>query len=177
MIELMVAIGIIAIIVSIGLPSLLKYRQRAQLGNATREVYGGLQKAKMEATRHNRLCVFKLGPLNFDGTAYDWHVFRDEDRDFVFDAGTDTFVIGYIGDDYPGVLLDNDKSAGGNDFPDADDGTPALAFGPDGLPVRILAGNLIIDSGSIFFKDSGDDGREVNVSLVGNIQITKYKAN
>ena len=175
MIELMVVIAAIAIIVSIAIPSLLSYRQKAQLGKASRDIYAGLQRAKMEATRNNRYCVFSFSPLNEAGTTYEFHIFVDnsDPRNFVFDAGVDTFVTGFRQVKYPGVLLDNDFGGGsGLTFP-TDTGQPVIAFAPDGLPKK-LDGTL--SSGSLYFNDGGKNGRQIGVSVAGSIQITQYKA-
>ena len=174
--ELLVVIGTIAIIVSIGLPSFLSYRQKAQLGKATRDIYAGLQRAKMEATRNNRFCVFDFSPETVDGVTYEFHVFIDESDplNYVYDPGTDRFVTGFRQVNYPGVELDNDYGGGtGMTFP-TDTGTPTMAFAPDGLPKK-LDGSLT--SGSLYFNDGGENGREISVSLAGSVQITQYKAN
>ena len=179
MVELLLVIGMIAIIVSFGLPSLMSYRSKAQVGKATRDVFGGLQRAKMEAARNNRFCVFSFTPANIDGVVYDFHVFIDESdpRNYEFNAGVDTFITGYQQQDYPGVELDNDFGGGtGIDFPT--DSEPnnfrVIAFAPDGIP-KNRDGTLA--SGSLYFNNGKDVGRQIRVSPVGNVQIIQYKAN
>lgn len=179
--ELLLVIGMIAIIVSIGMPSLLKYRSKAQLGEATREVFGGLQKAKMEAIRNNRFCVFSFNPKNINGVDYSFHVFIDESdpRNHEFDAGVDTFVTGYRQQDYPGVELDDDYGGGTGIVFEADsnpNNLPVIAFAPDGIPKK-LPPSSSLNSGSLYFTDGKENGREISVSAVGNVQITQYKAN
>ena len=176
LIELLMVMAMIAIIVSIAVPNLIGWRQKAQLGKAARGIYGGLQKAKMEATRSNRFCVFNFSPITVDGVTYWFHIFVDESdpRNFVYDAGVDTFIAGYRQNDYPGVFADADYGGGdGLTFPE-DTGSPVIAFAPDGLPKK-LDGTL--GSGSAYFKDRGKNGRQISVSLVGNIQISQYEAN
>ena len=109
------------------------------------------------------------------GTTYEFHVFIDsEPQNFVFDAGVDTFVTGFRQGNYPGVELDNDYGGGdGMTFPDVGGG-PVIAFAPDGLP-KNLDGTL--SSGSLYFNDGGENGRQISVSVAGSIQITQYKAN
>jgi len=173
---LLVVIAVIAIIVSIGIPSLLSYRQKAQLGKATRYVYADLQRTKMEATRNNRFCVFSFSQIVMDGTAYGFHVFIDESdpRNFVYDDGIDTFVTGYRTIDYPHVQIDKDYGGGdGMTFPDVG-GWPVIAFAPDGLP-KNPDGTL--SSGSLYFNDGSENGRQISVSPAGSIQVTPYKAN
>ena len=179
MMELLLVIGMIAIIVSIGLPSLLSYRSKAQLGKATRDVFGGLQRAKMEAIRNNSFCVFSFNPANINGVDYSFHVFIDQSdpRNYEFDVGVDTFVTGYRQQNYPGVELDNDYGgATGIDFPTDSDPNNfrVIAFAPDGIPKNR---NGTLASGSLYFNDGKENGRQISVSAVGNIQITQYKAN
>jgi len=175
-IELCVAVAIIAIIVSIGLPSLISWRQSAHLGKAARDVYGGLQKAKMEATRNNRFCQFKFSGVNVDGQQYDFFIFIDSNpRNFVYEPGVDTFVTGYVADEYPGVRRDPTKGTNGITFVN-ESGNPIdyITFAPDGLP-KLMNGNLT--GGSLFLRDGGRNGRRVRVSVAGTIQISKYDPN
>jgi len=174
LIELLVAMAIIAIVISIGLPSLLNYRQKANLGKAAREIYGGLQRAKIEAARNNRFCVFRFGEETVGTQTYGFVVFLDNDADYEYDDGVDDFVKGYKPDNYPGAFLDTTFGGGdGMTFPDID-GEPTIAFAPDGLP-KNLDGSL--SSGIIRFNDGGENGRQISVSLVGNVQISQYEVN
>jgi len=176
--ELLVVIAIVAIMVSIGVPSLINWRQKAHLGKAARGVYAGLQKAKMEATRNNRVCVFNFSQITVNGVQYGFHLFIDRSNplNFDYDAGVDTFITGFRTNDYPGVFLDTAfGDANGLAFlKDTAIGVPVLAFAPDGLP-RKRDGSL--SSGSLYFHDGGKNGRQISVSPVGRIQISQYEAN
>ena len=157
LIELLVVIAVIAILLSVALPGLLNYRQKANLGKAARDIYGGLQRAKIEAARNNKFCVFRFG-----------------ENDYEYDDGVDDFVNGYKPSDYPGAFLDTAFGGGdGMTFPDID-GAPTIAFAPDVLP-KNLDGTL--SSGNIRFNDHGENGRQISVSLVGNVQISQYEVN
>ena len=172
LIELLVVISVITILLSIGLPSLLSYRQKANLGKAARDIYGGLQMAKIEATRHNRFCVFRFGDATVGTQTYEFVIFHDNDNDYEYDDGIDDFVKGYKSDNYPGAFLDATFGGGdGMTFPDID-GAPTIAFAPDGLP-KNLDGTL--SSGIVRFNDRGENGRQISVSLVGNVQISQYE--
>jgi len=174
LIELLVAMAIIAIVISVGLPGLLNYRQKANLGKAARDIYGGLQRAKIEAARNNRFCVFRFGDETVGTETYGFVVFLDNDNDYEYDDGVDDFVNGYKPSDYPGAFLDTAFGGGdGMTFPDID-GAPTIAFAPDGLP-KNLDGTL--SSGNIRFNDHGENGRQISVSLVGNVQISQYEVN
>jgi len=175
LIELLVAIAIFAILLSIAIPGMINWRQKAQLGKAARDVYGVMQKAKMEATRTNTYCVVRFAQQIVNGTNYDFFIFLDNSspRNLVFDAGTDEFLTGYVRSDYPGISYDTGKGVSGFTLPTVG-GKPTVAFAPDGFP-KDSVGNLT--SGSIFFKDTGVNGREINVSQAGFIKISQYKAN
>lgn len=173
LIELLVALAIIAIVVSVGLPSLLNYRQKANLGKAARDIYAGFQRAKIEAARNNRFCVFRFGEEAVGTQTYGFVVFLDNDNDYEYDDGVDDFITGFKLSNYPGAFLD--PAFGGGDgmtFPDID-GAPTIAFAPDGLP-KNLDGTLS-PGGIMRFYDRGKNGRQISVSMVGNIQISQYE--
>ena len=175
LIELLVALAIIAIVISVGMPGLLNYRQKANLGKATRDIYGGLQRAKIEAARNNRFCVFRFGEETVGTETYGFVVFLDNNNDYKYVDGDDDFVMGYKPDDYPGAFLDLTYGDGdGMTFPNID-GAPTIAFAPDGLP-KNLDGTLT-PSGIMRFNDGGNNGRQISVSLVGNVQISQYEVN
>ncbi len=70
--ELLTVIGILAVLSSIALPGLIQWRQKAQLGGATRDLYGNFQKAKMEAVKNNRGCT-----VAFNQGACDYVLYMD----------------------------------------------------------------------------------------------------
>ena len=167
--ELLVAIGIIAIIASIAVPNLIGWRQKAQLSQATRDLYGNFQKAKMEAAKANRDHTISFETTTVDGKTYDYVIYLDGDDlnppNQTYDDGIDQFIRGTSFSDYPGVSL-----AGWNDFPTNAGGNPYLIFARDGLPkdnVDVLKG------GKVHLQNSSKD-TTVTVSLVGGIRIEKY---
>ena len=175
-IELLAAIAVVVIFVSIGIPSWINYRQKVQLAKASRDIYARLQRTKMEATRNNRFCVFSFSERTVNGATYSYHVFVDESNphNFVYDDGVDTFISGYRSKDFPNVQVDNNFGGGdGITFPDVA-GAPAIAFAPDGRP-KNLDGTL--SGGSLYVNAGSGNGRQISVSQAGDIQITKYKAN
>ncbi len=165
MIELSVVIAVIAIIVSIGVPSLISWRNKAQLGKAARDLYGNFQKAKMEAAKSNRYCAISFNGVTVDGQAYDYVVYIDNSPfNLQYDAG-EQVITTRSWSEYPGV-----SNSDGITFPTVAS-KPTIAFAPDGLP-KDQAG--ILQSGSVYLKNQSEKGREISISLMGSIQITQY---
>lgn len=69
-IEVMVAIGIIALVIGLGAPTALVWIQNLQVRNAGEAILNGLQAARLEALRRNTTVAFELTDPN--STA--WHV-------------------------------------------------------------------------------------------------------
>jgi len=154
LIELMVVIGIIAIMVSIGVPGLISYREKAKLGGFAREVYGTFQKAKMEAVRRNQNCTVAFGQPGCD-----YVTFIDDDNDQTYSPPGEVAISCLNKADYAGV---NDSFVG---FP----GT-YIIFANNGLAMNTdgaLAG------GEVHLTMSGRESI-VNVSVTGNVTIEKY---
>lgn len=84
LIELMIAIALIAILTVLGMPSLSAYLQNAKLRSTTETFYSGLQMARAEAVRRNSQVQFVLttdDPIPFNqnttntaATAKNWMV-------------------------------------------------------------------------------------------------------
>jgi prepilin-type N-terminal cleavage/methylation domain-containing protein len=156
LVELLVAVAIIAILLSIGVPSLISWRQKAQLGGFAREVYGMFQKAKMEATRQNRDIT-----VSFGQTGCDYVLFIDEDNppNQEYNPPGEAAIHCLNKSDYPGV---EDSFVG---FP----GT-YIIFSNSGLAKR-ADGSL--DGGEVHLTMNGRESI-VTVSLTGNVKIEKY---
>lgn len=82
--ELVVAIGIIAIISAIAIPSIISWRSKAKLSGAVNNLKGDLQLAKSRATRDNALVVVVFTATGYrifvDNGAHagDWNHDADE---------------------------------------------------------------------------------------------------
>ena len=160
-IELLVVIAIIAIMVSIGVPSLINWRQKAQLGSAARDLYGNLQKAKIEATRSNKNCAVSFENVIVGGKTYDYVAYIDDNPfDLQYSPG-ERVIAAKSWSEYPGV-----STSGSITFlPNADS---TIAFAPDGLPKDPIG---ILQSGSVKLKNQGGKSRLISVSLTGNVKI------
>ena len=164
LVELMMVIGLIAIIASIAMPSLIKWRNKAQLGKAARDLYGSFQKAKMEATRSNRYCAVSFNSVTVDGQTYDYVAYIDDSPfNLQYNAG-EQVIAARSWSEYPGV-----STSGGITFPTVA-AKPTISFAPDGLP-KDQAG--ILQSGSVFLQNQSGIAREISVSLLGNVRITQ----
>lgn len=165
LIELLMVIGMIAIICSIAVPNLIGWRSKAQLGRAARDLYGNFQKAKMEAARSNQYCAVSFSTstdkVTVNGTLYDYAVYIDDNpNNLTYDAGERVITAGFWSE-YPGV------SGDAITFPQVAS-LPTIAFAPDGLP-KNAGGGLI--SGSVTLKNQKPIEREISISIIGNIKI------
>jgi type IV fimbrial biogenesis protein FimT len=79
LIELMVAVAIVAIVIGLGLPSFTTWIQNTQIRTASEAILNGLQTARNESIRRNTPMQLKLN----GGTTTQWAVnfFTDPDRD------------------------------------------------------------------------------------------------
>ena len=156
MIELLVVIAVIAIIVSIGVPGLLSYREKAKLGGFARDVYGIFQKAKMEAVRRNQNATVAFGQPGCD-----YVTFIDGDNNQAYNPPGEVALSCLNKSEYAGV---NDSFVG---FPGP--GT-YIIFANNGLAMN-AGGDLA--GGEVHLTMSGRESI-VNVSVTGNVTIEKY---
>jgi type IV fimbrial biogenesis protein FimT len=70
LVEVLVAIGIIALVIGLGAPTALTWIQNLQIRNAGEAILNGLQTARLEALRRNTTVAFEVTDPN--STA--WHV-------------------------------------------------------------------------------------------------------
>jgi len=153
-IELLIAVAIVAILVSIAVPSLISWRQKAQLGGFAREVYGLFQKAKMEATRQNRDYTVAFGHADCD-----YVLFFDANSNQAFDPPGETAVHCIDKSDFPGV---SDSFVG---FTGS-----YIIFANNGLAKRA---DMLPPGGEVHLTMNGRES-VVSVSLTGNVKIEKY---
>jgi type IV fimbrial biogenesis protein FimT len=83
LVELMIAIGIIAILATIAVPNIINWLPNYRAKAAARDIISNFQKAKMEAVKRNRDVV-----ITFTTTqAGSYRIFVDDDGDGNFTAG------------------------------------------------------------------------------------------
>ncbi len=147
--ELMITIAIIAILAAVSVPSVISWRENAQLGRAARDVYSDFQRAKLEAVKRNTWCslVFTAGS--------GYSVFVDSNQNRNLDAG-ETILSTRSWSDYGTA----GAKAGENTFI-----TNKIAFAGDGLVRGALGGSIVLD-------DARGNETSVLVSSAGNIRIS-----
>jgi type IV fimbrial biogenesis protein FimT len=163
--EIMVVIGILAILSAIAVPGFIGWRSNAQLGRAARNVYSTFQKAKSESVRRNENCGVEF-------RANDFVIYIESNptvqADFGFDAGTDEVIQTINWSEYPGVELDPDEGGDGDGLTFAN---PAfgIVFASDGLPRNSVGG---LGSGTVFLTNQSSARKNrVTISTAGNIRI------
>lgn len=156
--ELMVAIGILAILAAVGLPGFIQWRADAQLSYAAQDIYSSFQKAKVEAARRNNYCTIIINADNFT-------IFVDSNQNFSLDGG-ETVISSIDLPDYAGVSLD--ASQGGGDGLTFASPTNGIAFSPNGFP---MDNTDSITSGAVFLINNGNEQTRIDISPAGNVRI------
>lgn len=70
LVEIMVALAIIAMVMALAAPSMLTWIQNTQLRNAAESILGGIKQARYEAVNRNTTVAFELQ----DPNSTQWHV-------------------------------------------------------------------------------------------------------
>ena len=158
--ELMVAIAILAILAAIGIPGLIGWRDKAQLGRAARDVYSNFQKAKIEAVRRNTPIT-----VTFRTVENDFIVYVDANDDWTYQAGEE-IARPIPWSNYPGVSLDT--AEGGGDGLSFGNPVNGIEFTPNGFArdnTDALAG------GTVYLNNQSNKKISIVVSPAGNIRI------
>ena len=160
MIELLVVISILGIIGAIAIPAWMTFKQNAQLGTATRELFSGFQQAKMTAIKRNTNCTITFNqPVG--GMTYNYVVYVDEDKDLQYDAG-EKVIVSQIWEQSANITS-------AISFVNNDEGRPSIAFNPYGLP-KDNAGNL--GNGTVTLSNTNTKRvKNLELSIVGNVKI------
>ncbi len=150
LIELMVVIGMLAILSGIVTPNIMAWRREAQLRNATTQLWGDLQKARSVAIKENQ--IVRIG----------------------FEA--DRYVI--YKEDGPVVLSQRNLPAGasidlGNTTFTDDDPTPDgkvdTSFNGQGVPKTGVVG----DRGEIVITGS-TGSKKITINIIGRIEMKDF---
>jgi prepilin-type N-terminal cleavage/methylation domain-containing protein len=165
--EVLVSLILLAIVAAVAIPAFAVWLPDYRLKEASRQAFSNFQLAKLTAIKRIANCTISFNQM-VDGAHYDYVVFVDLDNDLEFDPGEET-VIRNRWSDYGSVGFDLSKGGGdGLTFLANDEGCPAIAFRPSGLPVNNLGG---LGMGSVFLKNRKDKKTSVVVSSAGNIRI------
>ncbi len=157
--ELLTVIGIMAVLSSIAVPNIIRWRNNSQLSRATQDLYSNFQSAKIQAARRNTLCT-----ITFDTVAGNYTVFVDDDQDLTLDAGEQVLrTVAWL--EYPGVSLDT--AQGGGDGLIFTNPNNAIAFAPNGFCLNDT-GSLA--AGTVFLRNNNRQTR-VNITPAGSVSI------
>lgn len=168
LLELMIAIVIIAILTAIAVPNIISWLPNYRLKAAARDLVSNFQKAKITAIKTNRNCAIVFNQA-VGGISYDYVVFVDADNDLEYDPGENVITL-VRWRDYKGVSFDTAEGGGdGLTFAANDDGLPSIAFRSNGLPTNNTGG---FGAGTVFLKNTNNRTISLVVSLAGNIRIS-----
>jgi type IV fimbrial biogenesis protein FimT len=155
LLEMMVVIGLMAILSAIMIPNVISYRGNQQVTRAAREIYSALQVAKMTAIRDNTTISTQL--TSGTGTAGTYQIFEDLDGDGVFSAGDRNIEAGQM----PPAVNVSDGGGGNNYFAG---NSSVTAFSPMGLTTG--------RNGTVWVTNlSGTRTHQVVVNTVGGIRV------
>jgi prepilin-type N-terminal cleavage/methylation domain-containing protein len=173
LIELMIALALMAIIVVWGVPSLREGAFRADLRDSANEFYARLIWARTQSIeKHVGHAVIFGQPVN--GVTYAYVIIRDDDRDACYDAGEEVYL----------APAKTNISVSAN-FANNGDGRSAMRWTIDGFP-RVSSGACDTPIGGAFGAGTATfthtvlddnatpewaDTRYVIVSSLGNVSI------
>lgn len=158
LLEMIVALAIIAILSGVGVFSVINYRPAYRFREATRDATSILQQARFEAIQRNARCA-----VTYNVPAGSYLAFVDNNQNFQFDAGDTQISVVQLAD-YQYVSF----VAAGTSFPNNGVGFPTVGFNNRGLP--IYNGGVIGTFGTILQSTQGRQ-RQINISPSGNVRI------
>ncbi len=167
LVELAVAIAIIAILSAVATPVILRWLPDYRLRMAARDLFSNMQLAKMTAVKSNTNVAVVFNQA-VGGTVFDYAVFVDSNNNVEYDAGEVVIARVRLAD-YRGVQFDPTQGGGnGLTFTNNDDGLPAIAFRGNGL-TRNNGGGF--GAGTAFFSNTNARTLSLVVTAAGNIRI------
>ncbi|MCZ6564827.1 MAG: GspH/FimT family pseudopilin [Gammaproteobacteria bacterium] len=167
LIELMIALAVAAIVLTLGMPSFGRIMERNGLAVQVNDFISSLNYARSEAVKRKQNVVVcrsdtTVTPLNCNtGTGYEdgWLVYIDFDRDGSFDVGTDEIIWThdalkqgmqfYGGGNYTNRIAFNAKGRS------TQNGSFTLCKDNDATKARVL----VVDSGRVRLTAMGPNGK------------------
>ncbi len=185
LVELMVAIGVIAIVLILSVPAVSNWMPNYRLKKAATDLHSNFQKAKMTAIKRKCMCTINFNqPVG--GTTFDYIVFVDlnnnseydgnlsgngidEDNDGADDADEIETILSRVEwANYPGVGPDVSQAGAGYDHLVNGDGLPSISFQPNGLPSDEDGGAA---SGIVYLINDNNRTHSILVSTSGSIRV------
>ncbi len=91
LLELLVALAVLAILLTIAIPSFTTTLDRQRIDSAADSLASGLAFTRLEAIKRNR--VVTIAPMGEDWNS-GWRVFLDSNKDGIHDAGEEVLLLG-----------------------------------------------------------------------------------
>lgn len=168
--EVLMALLVIGIIAAFAIPAFSTWLPDYRLKAAVRDLFSSFQLAKIAATKngtYSTICFRQ--PMG--SKTYSYVVFVDANNDLEYDPGEEVLVrrLWGEGDQYQGVSFDPSEGGGdGLTFSNNDDGVPAVAFQPSGIPTTNSGG---LGMGTAFLWNTKGKKISVVLSSAGNVRI------
>ena len=165
LLELLMALAIVGIIMTIAIPSILSWLPNYQLNAVASDLLSNIQKAKIMAVKNRNYCAVRFDESG--GTITGYTLFIDEDRNFEYnpDAALRPFesVVASVNmSDFKYVSIT------ASTFDQEDDtGLYLFAFQPNGLPITDSG----LASGSVTLTNTNGKTTSVVVNIAGNVRI------
>ena len=164
-IELMIAIAVLSIVLSIGVPSFERIMVTNQLAGQANNFISSINFARSEAVKRKQdIVICHTGPSNdcsgSDGYEDGWMVYVDIDRDASFDSGTETII--WSNDE----LSSNLALTGDGNLQDE------IVFRGSGRPEAGYNGSLTLCKDNELTKS-----RVLVISLTGRVRVTELGPN
>ena len=158
--ELLVTIGIIAVVSAIAVPNFMSWLPKYRLGNASRDVLAILQKTRVRAVKDNLLCAVQFNVGNESYTA-------------ISDDGAGT------ADTTPADGIPDGRGNGIFEATETVIAAGSLLAGIDIVSTTGLTGGRVVfdtqgvasESGSIIIRNDRGDSRTIVIELAGSSRI------
>lgn len=167
LVELIVVLVVLSTLAAIAFPAVRQWIPGYRLKSATQDMYANFQRAKLMAVQRNQNTVVAFGE-NINGTVYDYSVFVDSNSNCEYDVGEEVI----LSQDlimYKDVNFDATQGGGdGLTFTSNDNGSPAIAFQPNGIPTSNGGG---FATGTVFLVNTLGRESSVTVNVAGSVSI------
>lgn len=128
LLEIIVVVLIIGLLAAISVPGLRTWKMNSDLNANIRELYGLLQRARLEAVKQNANCIVTFGQIDENGNTFDYFSFIDVDGNNEYNPGAPANEQQLVASNMtPGVTMP------GNNFTTNADGLNAATFNSRGL--------------------------------------------
>lgn len=155
MIEMIIAIGIFAVLASVAIPSFLHWLPGIRLKDASTELLSDMYRAKAEAIKRNQNVVVLFSTVSCSPSAPDgqggYQIFIDDNGNNALD-GSESILLQRVMPRNVALCSEN-ETFGGN-----------TGFTSRGFPIAL-------NSGDIFLQNTDDRSYRVTLNVAGNISL------